>query len=135
MSFSKGESPMPISLGEHEILTVPARQIPETQAHESWLGLVVLHVPKSGKWTAVTEGHPIDSSGNIYQRHPVTGADTTLRIESQDLMADAAKSPVLAAAIQQVMSGIITAATEIKALRDAEKRALEEQSSGEEIPS
>ena len=47
----------------------------------------------------------------------------TLRLESNDLMADAAKSPVLAAAINQVMTGIITAATEIKALRDAENES------------
>lgn len=125
---------MPIDLSETEKLTVPERVIPPTQATKSWLGLVVLRVPKTGKWTAVTEGHPVDDAGNVYQRHPVTGDDTTLRIESQDLMADAAKSPALAAAINQVMSGIITAASEIKALRDAEKQALEGGKRGEEVP-
>lgn len=126
---------MPIELSESEKLTIPARQIPSTEATKSWLGLVVLHVPKNGKWTAITEGHPVDDAGNVYQRHPVTGEDTTLRIESQDVMADAAKSPALAAAINQVMAGIITAASEIKALRDAEKQALEDENRGEEVPS
>ena len=116
---------MPINLSETEKLSVPPRQLPAMEATKSWIGMVLLRVPKDGVWTAVTEGHPVDDAGDVYYRHPVTGEDTVLRIESTDLMADAAKSPALAAAMNQVMTGIITAASEIKALRDAEKLALE----------
>lgn len=124
---------MPLQLTEEQTLVVPERVIPQARAEKLWIGSVVLNVPKNGKWSAVTEGHPIDDSGTVYFVNPVTGNDTTLRLESQDLMADAANSPVLAAAIDQVMVGMITAATEIKALRDAEKLALEESRRGEEV--
>ena len=124
---------MPLQLTEEQTLIVPERVIPQARAEKLWIGSVVLNVPKHGKWSAVTEGHPIDDSGTVYFVNPVTGKDTTLRLESQDLMADAARSPALAAAINQVMSGIITAASEIKALRDAEKLALEESRRGEEV--
>jgi hypothetical protein len=124
---------MPLKLTEEQTLVVPERVIPPAEASKLWIASVVLNVPKNGKWSAVTEGHPVDDSGTVYFVNPVTGKDTTLRLESQDLMADAAKSPTLAAAINQVMSGIITAASEIKALRDAEKLALEESRRGEEV--
>lgn len=114
---------MPVKLNDDEKLSVPPREIPATEAAQSWLGLVVLTVPKSGPWSAVTEGHPIDAAGNVYYRHPITGEDTTLRIESPDLMADAQRSSVLAVAINQVMAGIITATTEIKKLREEDARA------------
>jgi hypothetical protein len=116
---------MPLQLTEQQTLVVPERVIPPTRAEKLWIGTVVLRVPKHGRWSAVTEGHPIDDAGNIYFVNPVTGEDATIRLESEDLMADAAKSPALAAAINQVMAGIITAASEIKALRDAEREALE----------
>ena len=114
---------MPLNLNDSEILNVPQRIIPQAQAKIMWIGSVVLNVPKHGKWTAVTEGNPMDEAGTVYFVNPVTGQDATLRLESNDLMADAAKSPVLASAINQVMTGIITAATEIKALRDAENES------------
>jgi hypothetical protein len=124
---------MPLKLTEEQTLVVPERVIPPAEASKLWIASVLLNVPKNGKWSAVTEGHPIDDSGTVYFVNPVTGKDTTLRLESQDLMADAAKSPALAAAIDQVMVGMITAAMEIKALRDAENRALEESRRGEKI--
>ena len=124
---------MPLKLTEEQTLVVPERVIPPAEASKLWIASVLLNVPKNGKWSAVTEGHPIDDSGTVYFVNPVTGKDTTLRLESQDLMADAAKSPALAAAIDQVMVGMITAAMEIKALRDAEKHALEERQRGEEV--
>ena len=114
---------MPVQLTAAETLVVPERTLPPARAEKLWIGAVVLHVPRGGKWTAVAEGHPLDDAGTVYFVNPVTGQDATLRLESNDLMADAAKSPVLAAAINQVMTGIITAATEIKALRDAENES------------
>lgn len=112
---------MPIELSKSEQLSIPDRLMPAVQADLSWLRLIVLQVPKNAPWQAMTEGNPLDSLGNVYYSHPMTGADTTIRIESFDLLADAAKSPALAAAINQVMDGIITATTEIKKLRDAER--------------
>jgi hypothetical protein len=115
---------MPISLNDSEKLSVPQREIAAAEADLSWLHMVVIHVPKEGTWSAVTEGYPMDSQGTVYPRNPITGEDTTIRIESADLLADAQQSPALAAAINQVMAGIITATVEIKALRDAEKAAI-----------
>jgi hypothetical protein len=124
---------MPLTLNEHEKLVVPERVIPQAQATKMWISTVVLNVPKNGKWSAVIEGHPVDDNGNVYFVNPVTGQDATIRLESSDLMADAAKSPELAAAINQVMSGIITAGSETKAIRDAEKKALEVNQNGETV--
>lgn len=114
---------MPIELSKSEQLSIPERLMPAVQADLSWLRLIVLQVPKNAPWQAMTEGNPMDSQGNVYYRHPKTGVDTTIRIESFDLKADAAKSQVLADAINQVMAGIIVAATELKKLRDAERLA------------
>jgi hypothetical protein len=124
---------MPLLLTEEQTLVVPERIIPPARAEKLWIRTVVLNVPKQGAWSAVTEGNPIDDAGNIYFVNPVTGEDTTVRIDSANLMADAAKSPVLAQAINQVMAGIITAASEIKALRDAERAALEVNQNGEAV--
>jgi hypothetical protein len=125
---------MPLTLTDDQKLVIPEKVIPPAEAGKLWIASVVLNVPKRGTWSAVTEGHPIDDAGNVYFVNPVTGKDATLRLESADLMADAAKSPALAAAINQVMAGIITAASEIKALRDAERNALEVSKNAEEVP-
>jgi hypothetical protein len=128
-----GRTTMPVNLSENEKLVFPEQIIPAREATKLWIGSVVLHVPCNGIWSAVTESHPIDDAGKLYYANPLTGKNTTVRIESNNLMADAAKSPALAEAINQVMAGIITATTEIKALRDAERQALEGVQNGEEI--
>lgn len=117
---------MPIEATASESLVVPAEVKPAIEAKQLWIKTIVIQAPIEGMdgsvpWSAIIESNPSDGTKAYYRDS--NGNDTTVRVESQSLFADAAKDPTLMKDINDVMKAIIVVAEKVKALRDAEKEA------------
>lgn len=107
---------MPITLTDSEAIIVPEKVTPSQIASVCWLSRLLFNVPRNGKWSAVVEGNPMTATGEVITRHPVTGDDTTIRVETDDLFALCHQSPLLAQAVNAVMENTLVATSEIRRL-------------------
>lgn len=117
---------MPIELNSEQSLVIPEVVTPAISANVAWIETVIIRAPIEGLtgeavWSAIIESYPSD--GKKVYRRDLNGNDTTIRVESQSLFDDAIKDPTLMGDINDAMKAIIAVSAKIKALRDAERVA------------